>query len=225
MKRLGRRTLYTQQESDNVRLNQLERRIPDDYPHMFSTALADNSVGPGTGTTNFGFSSPYGDPTDKAFDFLFIAGSDDYLYLPSAFGGQFEVTLQAATNEGSSLNYLQPVSAGNTTPSNQILIRFIPYLAVDGVVDTGSFTQASVFVQNTQEPPPSRGGGYTRIWSHYRVCGANDAMEGDPTLRWALLPFIDVTTALGGAITITGLVMSVKLLPPGGVFGTATWAG
>lgn len=223
MRRLARKTLYTQQTSDDARLNQLERRIPSDYPINYAILLGDTgSVGPGTYNFGWAFTDPCPDPTGVACEQSFVTDGD-YLFLPSGYNDTFIVTMNAALGSGSSDNYLTPVSPGDIAPTNLIKIGFIAYIATDNVVDTGSFTVASQFVTNMQEPPPYRSGGYARVWSQYRVIqGQQTSLAAND--RWALRPFVQVLSPIV-SIGIHGLVMAVTLLPPGGTYGGASWAG
>jgi hypothetical protein len=207
-------------------LDQLERRIPNDYPHCFSCLLgAPGNLTSASPTTPFGFAFPDGDPTDPAYDDTFVVGADGYLYLPLGFAGQYEVTMQAAQTGGTSPNYLQPVIGGDVTPTVGILIEFVAYVAIDGVVDTGIYQIENIFRQQTQEPPPYRQGGYDRIWSLQKIRAANNFISAADNRRWALYPVVIPFAMLTGTLNVSGLVMSVTLMPPDGVMGTATWSG
>lgn len=221
LKRRGRGDVQANHEN---RIQTLERRIPVDYPRLYSILLGDPGSMTGFQSKHFGWSfsddcAGAGDSCDERF-----VTQGDYLLLPLGFFGQFDVTMQAALSGGSVANYLTPVTPGDITPSNGVKIGFVPYIATNDVVDTGSFIGTSVFIQNTQEPPPSRQGGYNRIWSHMRripgIAGANPETD-----RWALLPFAIVLAGFG-PVTLTGLAMGVTLYPPEGSGGyDASWAG
>lgn len=205
------------------RIETLERRIPVDYPYHYSILLGDTgAVGPGSYSLGFTFGDDCSDPTGLECEGTFTT-SGDYLFLPSGFGGVYIVTINAALQSGAADNYLTPVTLGDITPTNLVKPGFTAYIATDNVVDTGSFTVAQEFIMNTQEPPAFRGGGYARLWSQYRIMGANSFLNQDNT-RWALRPFVQILAPIV-SINISGLAMSVTLLPPGGVYGGATWSG
>lgn len=224
MNPLKRRTRGVTVAEHENRIQTLERRIPIDYPLMFSTSLgAPGALTSASPSTDFGFSFPEGDPTDPEFDDGFCTDST-YLYLPCGFSGQYEVTMQCAETGGDATNYLAPVTPGDPTPSNAIIPAFVAYVAFNGIVNTGVFTTLSIFRQTTQEPPPYRQGGYDRVWAHMRIMGAN-SFTAPLERRWALRPICIPTAFLAGTVNIAGLVMSVKLLPPDGVQATSSWSG
>ena len=209
MRRLARKSLFTQSASDDVRLNQLERRIPDDYPHMFSILLGDTgSVGPGGYNLGWTFPADCPDPSGLECEDVFVTDGD-YLFFPTGFAGQYEVFMSLALGGGTADNYLEPVTPGD--------------VAEDNVVDTSAFIISQIFIQETQEPPPYRDGGYNRLWLQYRVMAENPYITANR--RWALRPFVTILAPIV-TISITGLVLGVKLMPPGGTYGgSAQWSG
>ncbi len=221
MQPLKRGSRGTVQANHENRIQTLERRIPNNYPWNYSIVLGDTgAVGPGSYNFGWTFGDPCSDPVgcDESF---FTDG--DYLFLPLGYNDTFIVTMNAAMRSGSAPNYLTPVTGGDVTPTDRIKIGFVPYIATDNVVDTGSFTVASQFLANMQEPPPYRSGGYERVWSQYRVIAGGMASLGTND-RWALRPFVQVLAPVA-SIAIAGQVMGVTLLPPGSTFGGAAWSG
>lgn len=88
MRRLTRKTLYTQNVSDDVRLNQLERRIPQDYPIWNSQLLKNtgNLTGPVDHPFDFTFPDDCPDPSGLACEDRFVT-SGQWMLFPTGWGG------------------------------------------------------------------------------------------------------------------------------------------
>jgi hypothetical protein len=209
------------------RIQTLERRITDDYPWTWSTLLGDIEEGgvtvSGPGSFNFGwaFGQPCSDPggCDEGF-----YTDDTYVYLPAGYAGQYEVTMQASLGSGTMANVFQPVTPGDITPTNDCRIGFVPYVAENGVVDLSTFIVGAVYQLNAQEPPQRNGAGYIRVFSNVRVNAPNSYLLNHLERRWALRPFLFLPSGVG-PVTITGLVFSIKLMPPESNWSAGQWSG
>lgn len=123
MRRLTRKTLYTQNESDNVRLNQLERRIPVDYPH-WGSALLQQVVNANNEGDAFTFTFPDEcTPNPVECEDTFTTDGD-YLLFPTGHDGPFHVYMTVPITGGFSDvdDAYVATDTGANTPSKRFSI-------------------------------------------------------------------------------------------------------
>jgi hypothetical protein len=219
---LKRRTRGVTVAEHENRIQTLERRIPVDYPLIDSHLLAalTNISGPDTFEFGFTFPDECDDPTGVECEDRFVT-SGNYLLLPSGFNGPFEVTMQCAATGGTFDNYLTPVTGGDVTPTDDLTLAFVAYVAEDNVVDTGIYFNGGMYSYQLQEPPSRVNGGYDRVWTHVRAVPANSFIT--ESRRWALLPMVQLNSGVG-PVSVGGLTITTKLYPPNPL-AQASWIG
>lgn len=211
MNPLKRRTRGVKVANHENRIQTLERRIPEDFPHWYGILLAQHNNVIGPTTVDFGFTISddcAGDPTECEDRFV---TDGDYVLFPLGWVGQFSIYLNMAILGGNANidDAYTPTIAADDTPSKQIGL----FPAVEVWRDNAPFGSTSAFAFQAQGEMLKGQGSFLAdrlFWAHHIHHGSGvfdltrDRFAVKPQFSWGL----------AGAITVSG-IMSIELAPDG----------